>query len=394
MSEPSEPFATAGSRWDVFCNVIDNLGDIGVCWRLARQLAAEYGFEVRLWVDALESLRQICPEIDPARPSQRAHGVKIRRWPAVWLPVPPADVVIEAFGCRLPHQFEEAMAARTPAPVWINLEYLSAEPWVEGFHAHPSPHPRLPLVKYVFLPGFTEATGGLLRERDLEERRRAFLAGTQGAFWADLGLSPPVPNELYVSLFSYENPAIASLLDAWANSARPVCCLLPLSRNLPQAEAFAGKALHTGDVVRRGNLRMHVLPFLAQPAYDRLLWACNLNFVRGEDSFVRAQWAAQPLVWHIYPQQGDAHLPKLNAFVDRYCAAMPEADAQVVRQSMLAWNNAPAAAAFGADLWERWLRQLPSMARHAEDWREDLCRQDNLCRRLVRFCGEKRAIRL
>ena len=26
--------------WDIFCQVIDNHGDVGVCWRLARELAA------------------------------------------------------------------------------------------------------------------------------------------------------------------------------------------------------------------------------------------------------------------------------------------------------------------------------------------------------------------
>ncbi|MBY0444112.1 MAG: elongation factor P maturation arginine rhamnosyltransferase EarP, partial [Burkholderiales bacterium] len=38
-------------RWDIFCRVIDNYGDIGVCWRLARQLSFEHGFAVRLMVD-------------------------------------------------------------------------------------------------------------------------------------------------------------------------------------------------------------------------------------------------------------------------------------------------------------------------------------------------------
>lgn len=67
-----------------------------------------------------------------------------------------------------------------------------------------------------------------------------------------------------------------------------------------------------------GNLRVVSIPFLSQLEYDELLWLCDLNFVRGEDSFVRAQWAAKPMVWQIYPQAEDAHLIKLDSFMTHY----------------------------------------------------------------------------
>ena len=176
-------------RWDIFCNVIDNFGDIGVCWRLARQLAAEHDFSVRLWVDDFAVFQHLCPEITPGNPQQTALGVEVRHWAGDLSGEEPGDVVIETFACRLPERFEAAMAERRPRPVWINLDYLSAEDWVAGCHALPSPHPRLPLTKYFFFPGFTEKTGGLLRENDLELRRQAFAAtpaarpgcGTAGA---------------------------------------------------------------------------------------------------------------------------------------------------------------------------------------------------------------------
>jgi uncharacterized repeat protein (TIGR03837 family) len=63
---------------------------------------------------------------------------------------------------------------------------------------------------------------------------------------------------------------------------------------------------------------LHVIPFIAQDDHDKLLWSCDINFVRGEDSSVRAQWAARPFVWHLYPQSEQAHLAKLRAFTDRY----------------------------------------------------------------------------
>ena len=146
------PSSRLQSDWDIFCNVVDNYGDIGVCWRLARQLAAEHGFRVRLWVDELAAFRHICPEIDPCSPRQTVGGVEIRRWEADYQPIEPGDVVLETFACRLPERFVEAMAARKTSPVWINLDYLSAETWVSGCHGLPSPHPQFPLTKYFFFP--------------------------------------------------------------------------------------------------------------------------------------------------------------------------------------------------------------------------------------------------
>ena len=181
--------------WDVFCKVIDNLGDIGVCWRIARQLATEHGLRVRLWVDDLDRFRLLCPQLDPTPPIQRLQGVEVRHWDDHFPLVTPAWVVLETFACRIPDAFIEQMAHLTPPPVWINLDYLSAEGWVARFHAQASPHPYLPLTKYFFFPGFATDTGGLLREQDLRNRRAAFLAApissaTGGASSAWRGRSP------------------------------------------------------------------------------------------------------------------------------------------------------------------------------------------------------------
>jgi uncharacterized repeat protein (TIGR03837 family) len=81
------------------------------------------------------------------------------------------------------------------------------------------------------------------------------------------------------------------------------------------------------------------IPFLPQDRYDVLLWACDLNFVRGEDSFVRAQWAGRPFVWQIYAQQDDAHRTKLLAFLDRLLAGADEVLAASLRALWLGWNG-------------------------------------------------------
>lgn len=382
------PPAASVSEWDIFCTVIDNYGDIGVCWRLARQLVAEHGVKVRLWVDELASFGKICAEIDPRQAAQFAQGVQVCRWTRDFPAVPPGDVVIEAFACQIPESYIAAMADRQTPPVWINLDYLSAEAWVSGCHALPSPHPRLPLTKYFFFPGFDETTGGLLREAGLAAERQAFGASPeqQAALWRRLGHTPPPADALRVSLFAYENPALADLLTIWAQGEQRICCLAPVTRTQASIEQFAGRALHAGDVFRRGALEIRLLPFVAQPDYDRLLWSCAINLVRGEDSFVRAQWAARPLLWQIYPQREEAHLVKLDAFLERYCTGLPETAAAAMCALHRQWNRD---GRIGVDSWLQWVAALPSLRRHAELWEKNLSKQEDLCANLFRFCLSK-----
>ena len=377
--------------WDIFCTVIDNFGDIGVCWRLARQLTSEHDLVIRLWVDELAAFQRICPEVDPLQAMQIVQGVEVRCWPSDFPDVNPGNVVIEAFACHLPEHFVAAMAARNPSPVWINLDYLSAEAWVSGCHTLPSPHPRLPLTKYFFFPGFSNTTGGLLRERDLQARRQSFCASQaqQVDFWHSLGQTRPAADALLVSLFAYENSAIADLLSTWTHGKTPVCCLAPVTRSLSDIEGFARQPLLAGNIIRRGNLEIRVLPFISQTDYDHLLWSCDINFVRGEDSFVRAQWAAKPMVWQIYPQQEDAHRVKLAAFLDLFCVGIPERSAVAMRRLYLAWNGEKENERCTPHLWTQWMEALPDIRKHSSDWAKCLSNQEDLCSNLVIFCSSK-----
>ena len=371
---------------DIFCAVVDNYGDIGVCRRLARQLANEHGVVVRLWVDDLRSFGKLCPELDTALDQQRCRGVEIRRWFPNFPVVEPADLVIEAFACKLPQFYIEAMAAQKPEPVWINLEYLSAEKWVEGCHKLPSPHPTLPLTKYFFFPGFTARTGGLLLERDLLARRDAFQAdaGAQERYWQALGVAQRETGEVRVSLFSYENEAMESLLRCWEQGDHAVTCLLPEGRSLPQVASYFGcQAGKAWGIWQRGNLRVHVLPFVEQERYDELLWACDINFVRGEDSCVRAQWAAKPFIWQIYPQHDGVHLEKLDALLVRYTAGLAAEAAQAVRDLWSAWNG-------GQDIagaWAHFAMQCEELTRHGEKWAKQL-ESNDLALNLLDFCRQ------
>jgi uncharacterized repeat protein (TIGR03837 family) len=364
---------------DIFCAVVDNFGDIGVCWRLARQLRAEHGWRVRIFVDDLQVFHALCPQVDATLARQEAAGVVIEHWrephhAGETLDI--ADVVIEAFACEIPHAYIAAMARRETRPVWINLEYLSGEDWVADFHMRPSPHPRYPLAKSFFFPGLGPGTGGVLKERGLDHARANFDAD---AWWrARVGTERPGAEHTVVSLFAYENPAVDSLLAQWRDSASPVVVLVPEGRiSGAMARFFGVSRFAAGASATAGNLRAHALGFVEQPRFDELLWAADINFVRGEDSFVRAQWAAKPFVWHIYPQADDAHLPKLDAALDHITRDLAPAARDAMSRFWHAWNGA------GAPDWAGFWAHRRDLEARAVQWAKELAGIGDLAGNLV-----------
>ncbi|MDT7836718.1 elongation factor P maturation arginine rhamnosyltransferase EarP [Aquabacterium sp. OR-4] len=358
--------------WDLFCRVIDNHGDLGVCWRLARGLARR-GLPVRLWVDDAAALAWMAPQGEP--------GVTLIHWAgdAATLPaLNPGAVVVEAFGCDPPAPFVARMAACAAQgqrpPVWINLEYLSAEAYVERSHRLASPQfsgPGRGLTKWFFYPGFTPATGGLMHD-DLPagspHEHRAWL---QACGWCAAGEWP-------VSLFCYDNPALSGLLrrlPAWAGG-QPVRLLAAPGAAQRQLQAMA-----TAGTLPQG-LAITALPWLSQPDYDRLLAGCALNLVRGEDSFARAQLAgAAPMLWQIYPQHDGAHAPKLEAFVRRCTAGATPDLALAVAASQRAIN--------GLGDWPEALPPPAPWAALQARWRDGLRAQTDLVTQLHSFVTGK-----
>ncbi|WP_397532899.1 elongation factor P maturation arginine rhamnosyltransferase EarP [Roseateles sp.] len=347
-------------RWDVFCRVIDNFGDIGVSWRLARNLALR-GQHVRLWIDDASALRWMAPEGIPAR-------IEVLEWQQSVHASSVGDVVIETFGCELPEAFIARMAARQPAPRWINLEYLSAEPYVERSHGLTSPQfsgPGQGLKKRFFYPGFTARTGGLLREPGLLASQATF----DREHWLAAQGIEAQPGERLVSLFAYPNPSLPQLLEKLA--ATPTLLLA-----CPGSAQDALPSLKLPEFIR-----WRPLPYLSQDDYDHLLWACDLNLVRGEDSFVRAQWAAQPMVWQLYPQSDGAHAHKLDAFLDLWLTGTAPELAGPLRGLWKAWNGLGS----WADLTPPELRRMRA---HAKSWRDRLTQQADLCEQLLGFVRE------
>ena len=377
-------------RWDIFCRVVDNFGDAGVSWRLARQLTREHGIAVTLWIDDVASLARFVPEVRAEAADQAACGIRVCNLSTI---APGAftlpDVVVEAFGCGLPDAYLEAMAERAKPPVWIVLEYLSAEPWIDASHGLPSPQPSLPLTRWFWFPGFTPRTGGVLRESGLLDARDAFCADDAACarMWASLGVEP-AQDALTVSLFCYANAALPALLERWAEGDEAVCAIVPQGIAHADLDRYTGgRVPHAGAPFVRGRLTLAVVPFVDQDAFDRRLWASDFNVVRGEDSFVRAQWAGEPYLWHIYPQDGDAHLTKMDAFLTRVEASLPDAARTAQRAFWYAWNAGDPDAT--AEAWPRYRASMPALAVLGRAWARALARQTDLAEGLVRYCESR-----
>lgn len=369
-------------RWDIFCRVIDNFGDIGICWRLSADLAAR-GHKVRLWVDDASALQWMAPgALQGCWPNVAVHKWSDSQDVNEIIKLPPADVWIEGFGCEIAPEFIAATAHITRAkgqngiknPIWINLEYLSAEGYVERCHGLPSPVTQGPAqgwIKHFFYPGFTSRTGGLLREPNLIQRQQAFAQPGQREAWL-MRHGITWRGERLVSLFCYEPKALRSLLGQLEASEQRTLLLVTAGRACKAVQALAGE--HPG-------LQLAYLPPLTQQDFDHLLWTCDLNLVRGEDSVIRAIWAGKPLIWQIYPQQDAAHHDKLDAFLD-----MLEAD-DALRQSHYIWN----------DMANDPVKNDPLQLTHLNQWtqtiqsvRERLMQIDDLVTQLAAFVLKKR----
>jgi uncharacterized repeat protein (TIGR03837 family) len=307
MSLLTKSLLSTHSHWAIFCRVVDNHGDLGVCWRLATQLAQRHK-QITLYVDDASALSWMAPE--------GCEGVKVLAWPddnELLSQHAAADVVIEAFGCDLPQTFQAAMAAWPQAPVWINLEYFSAEDSALRNHGLPSPvmsGPAKGMTKWFYYPGLSERSGGVMG---------GLISGMTGS-------DSEHASALKISLFCYE-PAS---LDLW----------LQQLNELPQSVVLSVTAGRAMQAVRQSlqgwseptKFVIEELPYLSHPGFDAMLGAQDLNLVRGEDSLIRAIWAGKAFLWQIYPQDDGVHHSKLAAFLKATHAP------DVVVQAHLAWN--------------------------------------------------------
>jgi len=363
--------------WDIFCHVVDNFGDVGVLWRLSAALAAR-GQQVRLWIDDASALTWMAP----GALAGEWPGVRVMPWAdadqaSACSALPCADAWIEGFGCEIPPGFVAHFAQQVSAqaglaqPVWINLEYLSAEAYVDRNHRLPSPvlsGPARGWTKYFYYPGFTAGSGGLIRNAVADAVDR----NTKPTLGAAEGVRQ-------ISLFCYEPEALPDLLTSLGQDGRPSQLLVAHGR----ATQAVRRLLESASFELPGNLQVEYLPTLSQTQFDAMLGRCDLNLVRGEDSLVQAIWAGKPFIWQAYPQTDAVHRTKLDAFLDWL-----QADS-AVRDLHRAWNGfcQPAEVAHWAqtlaDSDGRWASQVI-------DARQRLLLQDDLPTQLLKLVDENR----
>jgi uncharacterized repeat protein (TIGR03837 family) len=350
------PTSSAPLRVDIFCRVVDNLGDVGVCWRLARQLHDEFGCAVRLVVDDLAPFAIIETLLDRQLEEQSVRAISMVRWDAFHARCD-AVLVIEAFACNPPDAYVQSMATQARKPLWINLEYLSAEAWVDGVHSLPSPHPKLPLTKYFFVPGFSEKSGGILRERSVGESTNAIATHNEN-------------NHTKLFAFAYPHAPLRALADGFAAANERV------------EISLASSVTDTANDWAQ-------LKSVPQTEFDALLSGFDLLIVRGEDSFVRAQLAGKPMLWHIYPTEDRAHIAKLDAWLQRYCAPLDDDTAQIYRRAAHAFVD-PALDKTDVLAFADLVKKLPELRTHALKWKAHLLTQTDLATALLRFFEDKR----
>ncbi len=313
--------------------------------------------------------------IPPLGQSDDAQHFAIRLWPDPFPAITPAHRVIALFGARLPDTYIEAMTHQPTPPVWINLEYLTAEPWATTCHGLASPHPRLPLTEYFFFPGITPGTGGVVIEPGLSQEWAHF---DRAAFLARLGI--PQDEKRLMSLFSYDSAALDSLINTCSKDGTPGWRILSFDTPaLPRLARRLGRThLAPGETIQLGGLELRILPWLTQDDYDRLLWSSDFNIVRGEDSFVRAQLAGKPMLWQPYVQREAAHLAKLDAFLEHYTNGLPEALIQAIHTLHHAFNREEAFTLPS-------VQQLRDLETHALLWREQIIARGDLAWHLLEF---------
>ena len=330
--------------WDIFCQVVDNHGDLGVCWRLSQHMVS-LGQRVRLYVDEPSALSWMAPK------HSKNPSLQILPWPkgsagfqrdgSSW---ESPDAVVEAFGCEIPALYLETLCAMSKAEVrpwtWINLEYLSAEDYPERMHQLVSPvmsGPAKGMNKWFFYPGFTAQTGGLLEKHPPGELKRET---PKCAADKSSSLMWHCNASLKVFLFSYEPKALKDVLIALSNAQT----LTHLKVSQGRASSHTHEVLQTPPLLALStpispntyqlkNLRIEFIDHVDQEAFDTLLESSDLNFVRGEDSWVRAIWAQKAFVWQIYPQDDGIHFQKMNAFLNRFEAP------DTLKQAFWAWNG-------------------------------------------------------
>jgi len=282
---------------DIFCEVIDNYGDVGVAYRLAREFKRIYpNKRLRFFINKTEEINLI----------KKSNDIEIIAYEDISKIEDSADLIIETFACEIPKEYMDK--ALRSSKLIINLEYFSAEDWVDDFHLQES-FLGGSLKKYFFIPGLSKKSGGILLDNEFLERKKQ-VEENREYYLEKFKIKEKY--DLIGSVFSYEKN-FDSLINELKKLDKKVLLLILSEKTQKNFIKYFDNS-NNYDKIKAVKL-----PFFTYDKYEELLSLCDFNLVRGEDSFVRALLLGKPFLWHIYPQKENIHIQKLNSFLEKYC---------------------------------------------------------------------------
>ena len=336
---------------DIFCQVIDNYGDVGVAYRLAREFKRVYpNKKLRFVINQIEELNLI----------RKSEDIEIILYKDISKIENSADLIIESFGCEIPKEYMDK--ALKNSKLIINLEYFSAEKWVDDFHLQES-FLGGNLKKYFFIPGLSEKSGGILLDNEFLERKKKVEANKE-YYLEKFGIKEKY--DLIGSVFSYEKN-FDSLIEELKKLNKKVILLI-LSE---KTQKNFIKYFDNGN--NYDKIKFVKLPFFTYDKYEELLALCDFNLVRGEDSFVRALLLGKPFLWHIYPQDENTHIKKLESFLEKYCSNNKE-----LKQTFINYN-------INKDDFSYFFKNFKEIEKYNKNYANYLIKNCNLMEKLINF---------
>lgn len=363
---------------DIFCRVVDNYGDIGVCWRLSKELLYS-GNAVTIFVDNLEAFQKIFHAVDPSKNFQicifKNQKVKIYKWQDKIENYVPGDMVIEAFACNIPQSYIDNFTEKT---VWINLEYLSAEDWVESCHKVTSLQNK-GLKKFFFFPGFTNKTGGINFNKNSLKQNHQVLRKKVCKY---TNLPENLSDRFWMFSFCYETPNLKPLLQSVLKKHPNAVFLLPESRS---TEYLKKSGILKELKKYHKEAIFHEYPMVEQSIFDEILSSTDMNLVRGEDSICQAILCGIPFIWHIYEQEENAHMDKLNAMLDKFCQFTSEETGMIIKNSITSFNDKMSSPDILCANFNDFMIEYDKICQAAVKWSDYLYANDNLSTNLLKF---------
>ncbi len=363
----------------VLCKVVDNFGDIGVCWRMCRRLKLiNPDINLSLIVDDLEAFKRICSQIKVDEKAQVFQGITIYNWKEyeycfsefIKNDGEKMDVILECFQCGRPDWMEEILFEKklNRTVNVIMIDYLTAEDYAEDFHKLNSLTRSAKVQKVFFMPGFTGKTGGLI----IDEQ------------WKNLS---PYDENGPVLIFTYEKNwdglagAINELFFESENNENSPEILLAQGRGLDSIKL----ALQKYDSVS-GNLT--VLDYLNQEEWDEMMKKCSILIIRGEESMSRACLSGIPFIWHAYPQSDEYQMVKVNALLERLRPYFEEKNFNFIKEAWHCINDPDIEQDKQKSAYKSFIENRLIFASGFRNFALDLRKNGDLCDNLMTFIEE------